>query len=53
MPDLKAPSAPSIDKDKHCIDAQIQFVRKDGMWKMSAIAWDDERNGLVIPDNHP
>ncbi len=30
----------------------IQFVRKDGEWKMSAIAWDDERDGLVIPDNH-
>src|ERR1700678_1300472 len=30
----------------------IQFVRKDGAWKMSAIAWDDERNGVVIPDNH-
>jgi hypothetical protein len=29
----------------------IQFVRKDGEWKMSAIAWDDERNGVVIPDN--
>jgi hypothetical protein len=23
----------------------IQFVRKDGDWKMSALAWDDERNG--------
>jgi hypothetical protein len=30
----------------------IQFVRKDGEWKMSAIAWDDERDGVVIPDNH-
>jgi hypothetical protein len=27
----------------------IQFVRKDGEWKMSAIAWDDERDGVVIP----
>src|ERR1700691_1561344 len=27
----------------------IQFVRKDGDWKMSALAWDDERNGLDIP----
>jgi hypothetical protein len=27
----------------------IQFVRKDGQWKMSAMAWDDERDGLVIP----
>ncbi len=30
----------------------IQFVRKHGEWKMSAIAWDDERNGVVIPDGH-
>ncbi len=30
----------------------IQFVRKDGEWKMSAIAWDDERDGVVIPDKH-
>ena len=30
----------------------IQFVRKHGAWKMSAIAWDDERNGVVIPENH-
>jgi hypothetical protein len=29
----------------------IQFVRKDGEWKMSAMAWDDERDGVVIPDN--
>jgi hypothetical protein len=28
----------------------IQFVRKDGEWKMSAMAWDDERKGLVIPE---
>jgi hypothetical protein len=28
----------------------IQFVRKDGEWKMSAMAWDDERTGLVIPE---
>jgi hypothetical protein len=27
----------------------IQFVRKDGDWKMSALAWDDERNGVEIP----
>jgi hypothetical protein len=27
----------------------IQFVRKDGDWKMSALAWDDERNGVDIP----
>jgi hypothetical protein len=28
----------------------IQFVRKDGEWKMSAMAWDDERSGVVIPE---
>ena len=28
----------------------IQFVRKDGEWKMSAMAWDDERDGVVIPE---
>ena len=27
----------------------IQFVRKDGEWKMSAMVWDDERDGVVIP----
>jgi hypothetical protein len=27
----------------------IQFVRKDGDWKMSALAWDDEREGVDIP----
>ena len=27
----------------------IQFVRKDGDWKMSALAWDDERDGVDIP----
>jgi hypothetical protein len=27
----------------------IQFVRKDGDWKMSALAWDNERSGLDIP----
>jgi hypothetical protein len=30
----------------------IQFVRIGGEWKMSAIAWDDERDGVVIPHNH-
>jgi hypothetical protein len=28
----------------------IQFVRKDAEWKMSAMAWDDERHGVVIPE---
>jgi hypothetical protein len=27
----------------------IQFVRIEGEWKMSAMAWDDERDGVVIP----
>ncbi|HLJ86505.1 MAG TPA: DUF4440 domain-containing protein [Candidatus Angelobacter sp.] len=30
----------------------IQFVRMEGAWKMSAIAWDDERDGLVISNRH-
>jgi hypothetical protein len=28
----------------------LQFVRLDGRWWISALAWDDERPGLVIPD---
>ena len=27
-----------------------QFVRTSGGWRMSSMAWDDERPGLVIPD---
>jgi hypothetical protein len=27
-----------------------QFVRTADGWKMSAMAWDDERAGLVIPE---
>lgn len=29
-----------------------QFVRTPTGWKMSAMAWDDERPGLVIPDRY-
>jgi hypothetical protein len=29
-----------------------QFVRTPGGWKMSSMAWDDERPGLAIPDRH-
>jgi len=28
----------------------LQFVRLDGRWWISALAWDDERPGLSIPD---
>jgi hypothetical protein len=27
-----------------------QFIRTPGGWKMSSMAWDDERPGLAIPD---
>lgn len=30
----------------------IQFVLSGGEWKMSAMAWDDERPGLSIPDRY-
>jgi hypothetical protein len=26
----------------------MQFVRANGMWKMSAVAWDDERDGFAL-----
>ncbi|MEU7749821.1 DUF4440 domain-containing protein [Nonomuraea sp. NPDC052129] len=29
-----------------------QFVRLAGEWKMSSMAWDDERPGLVIPQRY-
>ena len=29
-----------------------QFIRTPGGWKMSSMAWDDERPGLVIPDRY-
>lgn len=28
----------------------MQFVRTNGAWKMSAIAWDDEREGFTLRD---
>ncbi|GAB3349651.1 hypothetical protein [Lysobacter tyrosinilyticus] len=28
----------------------LQFVRWNGEWRISAVAWDDERNGLQLPD---
>jgi len=27
----------------------IQFIRTTSGWKMNALAWDDEREGLSIP----
>ena len=29
-----------------------QFIRTPNGWKMSSMAWDDERPGLVIPDRY-
>jgi hypothetical protein len=29
-----------------------QFIRTHGGWKMSSMAWDDERPGLSIPDRY-
>jgi hypothetical protein len=29
-----------------------QFVRTPAGWKMSSMAWDDERPGLVLPDRY-
>lgn len=29
-----------------------QFLRTPGGWKMSSMAWDDERPGLTIPDRY-
>jgi hypothetical protein len=29
-----------------------QFIRTPRGWKMSSMAWDDERPGLVIPDRY-
>jgi len=31
----------------------LQFVRTSGGWRISAAAWDDERNGLVIESASP
>jgi hypothetical protein len=30
-----------------------QFIRTPAGWKMSAMAWDDERPGLVLPGHEP
>jgi len=30
----------------------IQFIRVGGSWKISSMAWDDERPGLVIPQRY-
>ncbi len=30
----------------------IQFIRTPGGWQMSSMAWDDERQGLAIPDRY-
>jgi hypothetical protein len=30
-----------------------QFIRTPAGWKMSAIAWDDERPGLALPEHEP
>jgi len=27
-----------------------QFVRTPAGWRISAMAWDDEREGLAVPD---
>ena len=29
-----------------------QFIRTPAGWKMSSMAWDDERPGLVLPDRY-
>ena len=29
-----------------------QFIRTPQGWKMSAMAWDDERAGLALPEQH-
>ncbi|MEC0227281.1 hypothetical protein [Paenibacillus alba] len=30
----------------------IQFIKKEDGWKISAVAWDDEREGLQIPEKY-
>ncbi len=30
----------------------MQFVRANGVWKLSAVAWDDERDGFKLEMNH-
>ncbi len=31
----------------------LQFVRTPAGWRISAVAWDDERDGLVVPLDDP
>lgn len=30
----------------------MQFIQTPGGWKISSVAWDDERNGLTIPERY-
>ena len=30
----------------------IQFIKTEAGWKISSMAWDDERPGLIIPDRY-
>jgi hypothetical protein len=30
----------------------IQFIMSETGWKISSMAWDDERPGLIIPDRY-
>lgn len=30
----------------------IQFIKTSNGWKISSLAWDDERDGLTIPDKY-
>ena len=30
----------------------MQFILTDAGWKISAMAWDDERPGLTLPDRY-
>jgi len=31
----------------------FQFVRLAGAWQMSSLAWEDERDGLPLPEINP
>jgi hypothetical protein len=31
----------------------FQFIRTAAGWRISAVAWDDEREGLILPDRLP
>jgi hypothetical protein len=47
-----APSVRSACRSERAtrVIKNLQFVRLDGRWWISALAWDDERPGLAIPD---